>query len=187
MKLLLIIISVAALFFALNIQQNKENFFTSYNGAQMVGTAETPPPAVLPSFPRTLHENQSSICINNLTREHYQGLLISRDETIDVLQKAGFVGEQVEIMSAISHAESGSDLRCIGDEMLQDRVWGVSFGLWQIRTLKNPNGSCRNIGVLRDNIEAQAICAKQIYDSQGYKAWSVYTNGKYRRWLNPSW
>jgi hypothetical protein len=190
MKLIAFILSPLIIFIGSQLQPPDDYRTSNYAGVEAVTVAETPPPVAVQSHPRTFHENQSSICVNSHTREHYIGWNVTKAETLDVLSKAGFSGDQLEMMAAISRAESGSDLRCWGDENLQDSTWRESYGLFQIRMLKNPGNSCRNYDVLRDNIQAQANCAKEIYNSQGYGAWSV-THGSrgrpYLKWMGKNW
>lgn len=148
-------------------------------------------------FPRTKHENQASICINNRTREHYVGELVSREEVVHHASKY-WSGRDVEIMAAITIAEGQRDLNCIGDEVewfqgrrlygaktADGRTWGASYGLFQVRTIQEDNnpGSCRNKNTILASIEEQFRCAKEIWDSQGYGAWSQYSNGSYRKHL----
>lgn len=149
------------------------------------------------TFARSSHENQNSICINNRTREHYKGELVGRDEVIHELSKH-FTGDQIEIMSAITISEGQRDLNCIGDEVeylngrrlygaktADGRTWGASLGLFQIRTIQEDNtpGSCRNDATIMASIQEQVRCAKEIYNSQGYRAWSQYSNGNYKKHL----
>lgn len=95
--------------------------------------------------------------------------------------EAGF--PDPHLMVAIVKAESGMRIDAIGDIALQDNTWGASVGLFQIRTLKTQNKGCRDESVLANNVDAQVSCAKQIFDSQGYKAWSAFSSGIYKKYL----
>lgn len=163
----------------------------------MATVVAQPAQAAQPQFERTRHENQVSICINNRTRQHYTGELVSRDEMVYELAKH-FTGDQIEVMAAISIAEGGRDLNCVGDEVewLNDkrlfgaktgdgRTWGESLGLFQIRTIQEDNtpGSCRNDATIKAGIAEQVRCAKEIFVSQGYGAWTQHSNGNYRKHL----
>ncbi len=184
MKIILLTISLAIVVLSGKWFQPADNpYQTTYAQAVEAQTVAVE----APQFPRTFHENQASICINNSTHEHYVGELVTKAETVDVITKAGFVGEQIEIMAAISRAESGSDMRCVGDETLTGSKWDISYGLFQIRGLKNASGTCRDISLLVGDLQRQAVCAKEIWNGQGFNAWSVYQNGKYRQWLNQTW
>jgi len=150
-----------------------------------------------PQYSRTKHEDQTSICINNRTRQHYVGELVGREEVIHHLAKY-WQGQQLEIMAAITISEGQRDLNCIGDEVewfngrrlygaktSDGRTWGESLGLYQIRTIQEDKqpGSCRNADTIRAGIDEQTRCAKQIFDSQGLGAWSQYSNGNYKKHL----
>lgn len=182
MKLLVILVACLSLYVGIHLNDPSRTYQTFYDKP----VVEAQPVSEI-RFRRSFHENQSSICINNVTHEHYQGELVTKAETSYVISKAGFKGEQIEIMAAISRAESGSDMRCIGDETLTNSEWGISYGLFQVRTLRTQNKGCRDLSRLTEDLQAQADCAFQIWKSQGFRAWSVYSNGKYRQWLNKSW
>lgn len=98
---------------------------------------------------------------------------------------AGFDPATAVIMTAIAGGESGWNPDAVGDVGLQDATWGPSVGLWQIRSIKAQNGSggVRDASRLKDPA-FNARSAYAIYQSQGLRAWSVYTNGAYRRFLD---
>lgn len=169
-------------------------YTTVFRALAAQATPTTTPKA---QFARTFHEKQNSICINNRTREHYKGELVSREEVVHELSKH-FVGDQIEIMAAITISEGQRDLNCIGDELpylngkrlwgkttADGRTWGESLGLFQIRTIQEDNtpGSCRNDATIKASIQEQVRCAKEIWNAQGYGAWSQYSNGNYREHL----
>lgn len=190
MKAVMVIVVCGVVWLGLQIDTSQKKYLTYKDGVvQAVAVEQTSPPSdTRPSeFRRVPHEIQSTVCIDNRTRAHYRGMLITREETEHVLAQAGFVGEQIQIMTAISHAESGSDMNCIADESLTGSKWDVSYGLFQIRTLKNAPGSCRDKSLLVDDLQRQAVCAKEIWDGQGYRAWSVYLNGRYKKWMGVGW
>lgn len=85
-------------------------------------------------------------------------------------------------MLAIMKAESGCRHDAIGDTHItfqgNGRTEGMSCGLLQIRVLQGrPN--CDALIDPATNID----WGYQIYKSQGYRAWSVYQNGKYMAYL----
>lgn len=106
-----------------------------------------------------------------------------------------YSGWDVNTMVAISQAESNTDVngngvfdpeeRCYakakGDTTLtyqqNDRTYGYSLSVLQVRILPGRE-HC-------DTFDVATIvkCAYDIYGGQGYSAWSVYTNGKYRQYL----
>lgn len=99
------------------------------------------------------------------------------------LLKAGFKEDQLQLMLAISEAESHFRLDAIGDVSLQNKTWGVSVGILQIRTLKTQNKGCRDYDKLMGDLDAQTSCAYQIWQTQDYNAWSAYLNGSYKQFM----
>ena len=87
----------------------------------------------------------------------------------------------VRTMLAIMRAESGCDPNVTGDTSLtftqNGRIYGYSVSLFQVRVL--PGREACDSHDPATNIS----CAYRIWKSQGYKAWSVYTNGKYAKFL----
>lgn len=161
--------------------------------------AEAAPAPVVPQFHRGYTNKQDQPCWNEHTKGYYESELITKNETAHYLLKAGASVEQADILSAISHAESGSQINCWGDDSDQyygqptndGRHWGESYGLFQIRTIIEASGTgeCRDVERLRLNIEQQAICAWEL-SAQGRvysPTWSMYTNGRYREWLGKDW
>lgn len=84
-------------------------------------------------------------------------------------------------MAAISMAESGCRVEARGDGHLayqvNGRLYGYSMSVLQVRIL--PGREHCDSHDLAINVQ----CAYGIWQGQGYKAWSVYTNGKYRGFL----
>lgn len=84
-------------------------------------------------------------------------------------------------MVAISQAESHCRADAKGDTTLtfeQDgRIYGYSLSVLQVRILPGRE-SC-------DTYDVSVIveCAHNIWKYQGYHAWSVYSNGKYKEYL----
>lgn len=81
-------------------------------------------------------------------------------------------------MVAISKAESNCRENAKGDMHLtyqqNGRTYGYSIGPLQVRIL--PGREWCETG---DYYQ----CAHNIWKSQGYKAWSVYKNGAYKKYL----
>lgn len=81
-------------------------------------------------------------------------------------------------MVAISKAESHCRADAVGDKTLtftkNGRTYGYSIGALQVRIL--PGREWCETG---DYYE----CAHNIWESQGYRAWSVYTNKRYLEYL----
>lgn len=102
------------------------------------------------------------------------------------LRAAGFSAPRAVVMTAIALAESGGDDTAVGDVGLQDNIWGVSYGLFQVRTVKadTGRGTDRDISALQASDAAQARAAYDI-SSGGtvLTPWTTYTNGAYQQFL----
>jgi len=83
------------------------------------------------------------------------------------------------IMYGICKAESGGKADVVGDTTLtyvQNGVtYGMSCGMLQVRVLPGRNITCEDM----HNPEKNVAKAFEIWKSQSYKAWSMYTNGRY--------
>lgn len=84
----------------------------------------------------------------------------------------------VRIMMAIMEAETHCRPDAVGDNYVIAGLYAPSCGLFQIRTLQG-RPSCEALKDPRTNVE----WAHKIYKGQGLRAWSVFTNGKYQRYL----
>lgn len=87
----------------------------------------------------------------------------------------------VPTMMAIMQAESSCRPNSTGDTTLayqkDDRSYGYSNGLLQVRILPGREHCDTHDPAI--NIQ----CGYNVYRSQGYEAWSVYTTGKYLDYL----
>jgi|9_EtaG_2_1085328.scaffolds.fasta_scaffold15666_5 hypothetical protein len=102
-------------------------------------------------------------------------------------RQAGFDSSISPVMAAISLAESGGNPRAHNPKYPDD-----SYGLFQINMLDTPDypmGANRRARYgLRSNEElfdpmTNLKAAKDIYDTQGLNAWSVYSSGRYKEFL----
>lgn len=84
----------------------------------------------------------------------------------------------VNLMMAIMKAESGCRTNAVGDDYPIRGVHAVSCGLFQVRSI----GTRPSCSALKDPA-TNIAWAYRIYQGQGLKAWSVYTNGKYKTHL----
>jgi len=191
-KISLIIMLMAACLSYVAFNLNPRENIYAYND---VGTTN---PTVVPPH-RGFTDVQDQPCFNDHTKEHYESELISKNETAHYLLLAGASIEQADILSAISRAESGSQINCFGDDSNQyygkptndGRHWGESYGLYQIRTIIEAKGTgeCRDIERLRLNIVEQSACAMEL-SRGGTKfspTWSTFTNGRHRKYLGQDW
>jgi hypothetical protein len=100
---------------------------------------------------------------------------------------AGFRGRDLEVAVAVAMAESGGNPTIRGDVGIQDRTWGPSVGLWQIRSLHADRGTGRTRDELANARPAvNARHARTVWRERGgsFAAWSAYTNGAYRQHLS---
>jgi hypothetical protein len=110
---------------------------------------------------------------------------LSSSQVYQYLIDAGFNSAAATTMTAIAQAESTLNDAARGDLGLQTSVWGPSYGLFQIRTLKQDTGTgkSRDINWLVSDTN-QAKAAYQI--SKGgtdFSPWSTFTNGAYQKFL----
>lgn len=84
-------------------------------------------------------------------------------------------------MKAIMQAESSCNENATGDTSLtftqNGRTYGYSVSLFQVRILPGRE-HCDS-----HDPATNIACAYHVWRGQGYKAWSVYTNGRYLRFL----
>lgn len=109
----------------------------------------------------------------------------SPSEVYQYLIGAGFNPSSATTMVAIAQAESSLRDDARGDLGIQTSIWGPSYGLFQIRTLKQQTGTGqdRDIASLVDPAR-QAAAAYRISDGgTDFSPWSTYTNGSYRQFL----
>lgn len=112
---------------------------------------------------------------------------MDRSQVYALAVSAGFPADTARTMTAIAQAESGLDPNAVGDTTITSAKWGPSIGLWQIRSLNADRGTGRPRDASRLTDPAfNARAALSVYREQGLSAWSVYTSGKYRQYLQGS-
>lgn len=97
---------------------------------------------------------------------------------------AGFAGQSLDIALGVSYAESSGYADAVGDIALVDEKWGPSVGLFQIRSLRDPNAwgptdRWRVAEKLRDpeyNAKAAFAISRQ---GTNFTAWTMYRNETY--------
>ena len=100
----------------------------------------------------------------------------------DALLIENFGSENLITAKAIMRAESGCRPDAVGDNHItyaqNGTTYGMSCGLFQIRFLPGrPN--CEQMKNPSENI----AYAGQLFRSQGFKPWSAYLNGSFRKFL----
>lgn len=106
---------------------------------------------------------------------------LSDTEIYVTARAAGFSPDQAKTMTAIAIAESSGNAKATNDtrgrhDLPSGQSQEYSLGLWQINV--KANGDLlqgQKPEALYDPL-TNAKIAKQIYDRQGYNAWSVYKN-----------
>lgn len=89
-------------------------------------------------------------------------------------QQGGFSGQQIPLFTAIAAGESSWDTTARG-HYVENGVTHYVYGLWQISDVHKELMQQYDWTNPVDN----ARMAKKIYDTQGLRAWEVYTNGSY--------
>lgn len=108
--------------------------------------------------------------------------VLNASQIYALARSAGFNAAEAVTATSIALAESGGRSDAVGDVSLQTGKWGPSIGLWQVRSLKAESGK----GTTRDATKLtdpafNARAAYEIYKgSNGWRNWSVFTNGKYQ-------
>lgn len=102
------------------------------------------------------------------------------------LAYVGFSAAQVAIMRAIAHAEGGLDLTVINDT---PSTGDYSVGTFQINYYGYLYASrVAEFGTPRylctSGLNAQCYAARRIFQQQGFRAWSTYTSGSYKKYLH---
>lgn len=111
--------------------------------------------------------------------------IYSPEQVAEVAWRAGFRGDALTIMVAITGAESGYDTEAVGDTTLTNATWGPSIGLAQIRSLNAERGT----GSDRDqdaNLDPYHNLVAAFHISGGgsnFHPWSTFTNGDYERFM----
>lgn len=104
---------------------------------------------------------------------------------------AGFRGDDLIVATAIAGAESSYNQAAINRADGRVTKWGPSVGMWQVRTLQQPQdwtGLDRNrdVNVVggEDNLQNNANFAYEVYSRSGFREWGAYTNNSYRNYIS---
>lgn len=109
-----------------------------------------------------------------------------------MLRDTGMTRWNARIGAAITMCEApaagadtpSADFGLVGDIELANDTWGYSYGGFQIRSLRAQKGT----GGIRDedrllNSVFNCQSAKAIHDDAGWRAWSTFTSGQYKAYL----
>lgn len=118
--------------------------------------------------------------------------ILSQDQVRKKLRELGMTYRNAKIGSAIAMVEApargivpvSADFSKVGDQELANTTWGYSYGGFQIRSLRAQKGTggIRDEDSLRDP-DFNCYAAKAIKDDSGWKAWSTFTSGQYKAYL----
>lgn len=116
----------------------------------------------------------------------------SREGYMRMLYQAGFRGKGLQTAFAVSMAESKLDPGALGDIKLEDKKWGPSVGLFQIRSLRHwenydgkgssdPYRDAKRLINPRYNIKA---AWEKSNHGTNWDPWSTYTGGEFIKYLD---
>jgi hypothetical protein len=111
-------------------------------------------------------------------------MALSRSELAKLASDAGFTGDNVNIAAAVALAESGGNPRAYNGKGA-DR----SYGLMQINMIGAMGPDRRKTYGLKSNDDlfdpkTNMRVAYGIYKGSGWKAWTTYTRGTYKQYLD---
>ncbi len=109
---------------------------------------------------------------------------LSDAEIAKLASDAGFTGDNIKIAVAVARAESGGDPKAHNAKPPDD-----SYGLWQINMLGSLGPDRRKRFNLKSNSSlydpaTNARAAFGIWKQSGWGAWTTYTRGTYKKYLN---
>lgn len=111
---------------------------------------------------------------------------MSAVEVAQVYAQAGFTGEALVHMVAISQGESGHDPGATGDTSLTNGTWGPSMGLSQIRSLNEQRGTggWRDAERLSDPLFNARAAYAISNGGTNFSPWTVWNEGIYKKYLD---
>lgn len=104
----------------------------------------------------------------------------SKSELVNFASNAGFSGDDANTAAAIALAESSGIAARYNPETQANTPAGLgSFGLWQIYLKAHPEF----MGMALYDPQVNANVAFQVYNEQGWTAWTTYKTGAYKEFL----
>lgn len=109
-------------------------------------------------------------------------------EIIQILRDADIPEKDIPTMLAIAMAESRGDSDAIGDKKLANNKWDASIGLFQVRSLKNPEKYSKADKLrIKDKLFDPIYNAKVAYEiskkGKDWTDWSTYNDDSYKEFL----
>ena len=109
-----------------------------------------------------------------------------KDGLMRTLSAKGFSGKALQTAFAITLAESSGRPGAVGDVELQDAKWGPSYGLFQVRSLKDWKAYSepyRDGSRLRNPSFNAAAGYTISSKGRNFNPWSTYTSGSFVKYL----
>jgi lysozyme-like protein len=111
---------------------------------------------------------------------------LTREQIAALAQQAGFTGDDVKIAVAVALAESGGDPNDLNNNPV---TRDLSYGLWQINMLGSLGPERRKeFGITSNNQlfdpATNARAAHIVWKNAGWNAWTTYTRGTYKKFLD---
>lgn len=109
-------------------------------------------------------------------------------EIIQILRDADIPEKDIPLMIAIAMAESRGDSDAVGDVKLANDKWDASIGLFQVRSLKNPEKYSKADKLrIKDKLFDPVYNAKVAYEiskkGKDWSPWSTYNDDSYKEFL----
>ena len=109
---------------------------------------------------------------------------LTDDQLASIARQAGFPENEIPTAVAVARAESSGNPRAHNTKPPDN-----SYGLWQVNMYgqlgpdrRKAFGITNNDALFDPAVNARA--AYQIWKQQGWKGWSTFNNGSYRKFLN---
>jgi hypothetical protein len=109
-------------------------------------------------------------------------------EIIQILRDADIPEKDIPLMIAIAMAESRGDSDAVGDVKLANDKWDASIGLFQVRSLRNPEKYSKADKLrIKDKLFDPVYNAKVAYEiskkGKDWSPWSTYNDNSYKEFL----
>jgi hypothetical protein len=109
-------------------------------------------------------------------------------EIIQILRDADIPEKDIPLMIAIAMAESRGDSDAVGDVKLANDKWDASIGLFQVRSLRNPEKYSKADKLrIKDKLFDPVYNAKVAYEiskkGKDWSPWSTYNDDSYKEFL----
>ena len=137
---------------------------------------------------KTVGAGKASDIISGISGPQIDDKMIpgGKDSLMRTLSAKGFKGKALQTAFAITLAESGGRPGAVGDVGLQDAKWGPSYGLFQVRSLKDWKAYSepyRDGSRLRDASFNAAAGYTVSSKGRNFNPWSTYTSGSFVKYL----